>query len=385
MDNNSAHKNVSDLELNFAETLPNDDLRLKRHVQFLETFVAGINASAIVAMTDLDGNITFVNDRFVEISGYSREELMGRNHRILNSGFHSKEFFAGMWAEISQGKIWHGEVCNKKKDGSLYWVDATISRILGENGEPQYLAVRFEITDRKLKEEQLIYNTRLASVGEMAAGLAHQINNPLSVISGFLDTLTSHVSKIQNPDPAIPRAIERMNSNISRISKIIEGLRVFASDPSKNYEEMVTLQTIVDDTLRLCSERFMKHQIEVKTKEVPKAAFKVNRPDFSRALLAVLINSFEAIQGLDQKWISLECELVENHRVRISVTDSGSGIPNDVADRLMQPFFTTKGASKAGLGLSFAMGVVKKYGGSLTLDRQSPHTRFVIEVPYIPK
>lgn len=383
MDQSSAAKKGTDLTLVQSESPIGESMKL--HTQFLETFFAGINASAIIAMTDLEGNITFVNDRFVEISGYSRDELMGRNHRILNSGFHSKDFFASMWAEISQGHIWHGEVCNKRKDGTLYWVDATILRIVGERGESQYLAVRFDITDRKKKEEQLIYNSRLASVGEMAAGLAHQINNPLSVISGFLDTLTSHVSKIQNPDPAIPRAIDRMNSNISRISKIVEGLRVFASDPSKSTEEMVTLQTVVDDTLRLCTERFMKHQIEVKTGEVPKVDFKINRPEFSRVLLSLLMNSFEAVQSLDKKWISLEFQIVDGNRVQISVIDSGTGIPPEIADRIMQPFFTTKGSQKAGLGLSFAMGAVQKYGGRLTLDRQSPHTRFVIEVPYIPK
>ena len=121
----------------------------------LEAEREALNRSAIVAETDLNGVITYVNDKFVEISGYSKDELIGKTHRIINSGYHSKSFFDGMWQVIKKGKIWRGVIRNKAKNGSYYWVDSTIAPIIGKRGKPiKYMAIRFEITKwRKLEEK----------------------------------------------------------------------------------------------------------------------------------------------------------------------------------------------------------------------------------------
>ena len=152
------------VHLNDITAKVNAEEELFRTYRKVSDYKFALDESSIVAITDTNGTITYVNDNFCKVSKYSRQELIGRDHRIVNSGFHDKEFFAGLWNTIKKGEVWRGEIKNKSKDGDHYWVDATIVPFLDEEDKPyQYMAVRFDITAKKKSEENIIIKTKLLS------------------------------------------------------------------------------------------------------------------------------------------------------------------------------------------------------------------------------
>jgi diguanylate cyclase (GGDEF)-like protein/PAS domain S-box-containing protein len=207
--------------INYRDTYNADQLELARELAMrsqekaqlateLTAYLNAIGQHALVSVTDLEGTIIDVNEKFCQVSGYSREELLGANHRIINSGFHSKEYFTGMWNAISRGVNWYGEFCNRAKNGDLYWVDSTIIPMMDEDGKiSRYIAVRLDITDRKKNEEEL----------QIAYESLARANSQLEQLS-CIDGLTG-ISNRRHFDNVIQDEINKMRRMSSPLSLII--------------------------------------------------------------------------------------------------------------------------------------------------------------------
>jgi len=199
-------------------------LNLQESTKDLDDIKFALDQAAIVAITDTRGIIRYVNQKFCDISKYSRPELLGQDHRILNSRHHPREFMRDLWVTIANGRIWRGEIRNRAKDGSVYWVDTTIVPFLDARGKPyQYMAIRYEITDRKRTEERLREQEALARLGQMAAVVAHEVKNPIAGIRGALQVIGSRMPGDSRDRPVIGDIIARLDgrSSLARIGVVV--------------------------------------------------------------------------------------------------------------------------------------------------------------------
>lgn len=230
--------------------------------------------------------------------------------------------------------------------------------------------------------KQLVQSAKMSALGEMAGGVAHEINNPLAVIY----SRARHIQRVLVATPPRPeQAMEFariIETTADRIGNIVKGLKTFARSGEKDPFDAVCLTEVVSDTLALCAERFKLEGVEVRVSAISREHMIVGRAvQISQVLLNLLSNAFDAICHDTEKWIRVEVE-DRGASLRVRVTDSGKGIPAAVRDKVMQPFFTTKELGKGtGLGLSVSKGIVEEHGGTLWVDSQCDHTSFVMDLP----
>jgi len=349
----------------------------------LQSYKDAMDRTNIVAFTDSQGRITYVNDLFCRISGYERHELIGRDHRIVNSGLMPKSMMKDLWDTIRDGRPWHGQICNRAKDGSLYWVDTNIVPFMGADERPEkFIAIRRDITTQRKIERQLQESSKMSSLGEMAAGLAHELNTPLANIKGRAQQLKALIAAHALTPDALTRHLGSIDQTVDRIAKIVRGLKTFSRDASQDPMEDVSVSGMIDETLAFCGSRFKSHGVELRVR-IAEGDLRLScRPaQISQVLLNLLNNAFDAVHLTRDPWVEVEA-LQAGDGVEIRVTDCGPGIPPEIRARIMQPFFTTKEVGKGtGLGLSIARGIMEAHRGRIDLDPDHPQTRFVLRLP----
>ena len=325
----------------------------------LADFKRALDHAAIVATTDVTGRITYVNDTFCQISGYSREELIGQDHRIINSAYHPKEFIRELWRTIASGHVWHGEIRNRAKDGHDYWVDTTIVPFLNDRGKPyQYIAIRSDITARKAAEDQLAQQAALARMGQMAAVMAHEVRNPLAGIKGAIQVLMSRRSAGDSELPVMRDIVARIDS----LSDLINDVMVYAR-PRPLRPTLVELRSVVNDAISIVRRDPLGQGIDIVV-EGEDVSARADGELVRATVLNLLLNAAQAMSDHGRIDVLIARR---DGSVTIEVRDTGPGIPAAIRDQVFEPFFTTKNHG-GGLGLPIARRTAELHGGTLTLE-----------------
>lgn len=349
---------------------PND--RPDPYVRELEDFRYALDQSAIVAVTDVKGTIRHVNEQFCRISEYSREELLGQDHRLINSGHHPKAFIRNLWTTIAAGRVWRGEICNRAKSGRLYWVDTTIVPFLDGHGKPhQYVAIRYDITERKLAQQQLVDQASLARLGEMAAVVAHEVRNPLAGLRGALQILAQRLGDQRAEHAVILEMIKRLDVLNDRVSDLLRYAK-----PRSPQLTRVPVRALVESTVALLHRDSSLRELRI-TIDGDDAAVRGDTEMLREAFLNLLINAGQAMEGQGTIRVTIEA----GKMALVRVVDAGPGIRPEVRDRVFEPFVTTK-RSGTGLGLAIVRRLIELQRGSVDVESTSPAgTSMLVALP----
>jgi PAS domain S-box-containing protein len=352
--------------------------QLKATLKEVNDLKAALDEHAIVAITDPQGRITYVNDKFCAISQYSRKELLGQDHRIINSGHHPKEFIHELWTTIARGRVWKGEIKNKAKDGTFYWVDTTIVPFLNEEGKPrQYVAIRADITARKAAAAEVLkLNAELEQrVAERTAELkranqeleafsysiSHDLRAPLRAMGGFARLLEKQFAGQLTAEAQ--ESIQRIRDNATRMGQLIDGLLDFSS---LNWLTVEKKRVVPAELARAVFEE-LRHdvgdrRVEIEIAELPpcKADAKLLKQVFAN----LLSNAVKYTRGRDPAVIQVGW--CPEEQGAYFVRDNGAGFDMEYADKLFHVFQRLHGTDQfegAGVGLAIVQRIVQRHGG----------------------
>ena len=333
----------------------------------------------IIVITDADANIQYVNKAFESVTGYSTEEVIGQNPRILQGGENDEGFYKKLWGTLTNGQPWKGRFTNKKKDGTLYVEEATISPVRDVTGKiVNYVAAKSDITERLQTEQQLRQKHKMEAVGYMAGGMAHNFNNNLSIILGNLELSQM---KLQ-PSNEVISFLENAKIAVRRSRDLVQNIITYSRKGIQN-KVPTTLVAITDETISLL-QATLPSTINLQKSYHPDCQIKQVNADPSQ-IQEVLINLCNnAVHAMDEKGaLKIELEPVDVKETeitamyncppgrysKVSVQDSGCGMPAEMLDKIFDPFYSTKEEYEgAGMGLSTVQGIVAQHGGMIKVN-----------------
>jgi len=502
-----------DVEEGVIYAIGRDVTHLHQTENRLKRIIESLSEHSIFAVTDTTGIILEANQNFCEISGYSKEELIGKTHSLVNSGKHSKEFWKKVWEKISSGQSWSGIIVNRKKNGEFYTVFSIFTPLVDGAGTiEKYMAIRFDMSNEfklqrdltktltileetntiarvggwelivetgelnwtnetfkildvekkngqkpvlaegidlfipehskiiekavaeciehgtpyshevvaltpkgeklwvytnghahykddkvirlsgtiqdinakklaelSLKEEQRksIHSAKLATLGELSASIAHEINNPLTLVLANLDFLKIYAN---NPEK-FEKCLTTIEKSCHRIYTITKSLVKQARKTSENDFKPIKVASIVQESIDLTKLKGKQFDVDISLECNSNGEIFCNEVEVEQVMINLINNSIDAIKNLDERWIKLNINEM-NDLISIRVTDSGKGIADDVAVKLFEPFYTTKESGEGtGLGLSLSKEILDKHNSSIYIDQNSQYTSFVITIP----
>lgn len=356
-----------------------------------------IDKAAIFAETDVFGTITHVNQHFCVLSGYSEEELVGATHSLLKSSQHPREFYSDLWGTIQRGEVWRNDICNRHKNGSLYWVNTVIVPIVNFHTQKieKYITIRFDITNRKKAEQetlflqQKLFNAqRLETVGIFTNGIAHEFNNILAGVLGYNELALWEVEDCEDG-----KFKDQMNAYLDgiRISggnavALVKKMLIYCREEKMTVSEPIDISPIIMDAVQIFEVSFdNKMQLDVVIEnDVP--SILIDAAQLHQIVTNLMVNARDAIISAENSrrgYISVNlsfsddslsghyCDaclekLNDEKYLDLSISDNGTGIEQDQISRIFDPFFTTKEVGKGtGLGLSVVSGIVHNAGGHI--------------------
>ncbi len=351
-----------------------EDMTERKHTEEenLRLITAIEQSAEGVVITDTHGNIQYVNPAFTRITGYSREEALGKNPRILKSGLHEPAFYEQMWQTIRGGKVWHGEVVNRKKDGSLYTEEMNIAPVRSPSGEiTHFIATKQDITARKDLEQQFRQAQKMEAVGRLAGGVAHDFNNLLTIINGYSQLL---LEKLEPASPLRAQVAEIQKSG-ERAAELTQQLLAFSRRQVLN-PQVLDLNQVIRDTHKMLR-RLIGEDVDCHTVLHPELwRIKADPGQIGQIIMNLGVNARDAMpQGgaltietsnveIAEAFLSSHTEITPGRYVVLMVADTGVGMDRETQSHIFEPFFTTKEQGKGtGLGLATVYGIVKQSGG----------------------
>lgn len=400
----------------------------------LEQYQTAIESSNIISKTDIKGIITFVNDEFCKISGYSREELIGQNHNIVRHPDVPSSTFKQLWQTILQKKTYKSTVKNLAKDGSTFYVNTTVCPILDENDEiEEFIAIRYDVTEsvrlsealiakdeeledlnvtleervqeqtkaltklnqtleERVKEEVeknrekdrlLFQQARLASMGEMIANIAHQWRQPLSELNITLYKMNKFRSITEDVDRSFEQSYDHAKKIIAKMSETIEDFRNFFN-PNRQTESFL-LSCVARESIDIMRGTLEKNEVEMKLNVKCDAEVRGFMNEFSQVLINLINNSMDAFvqKKIKKRLIYIEIDTSAQGDAIIKVCDNAGGIEPDVLDKIFEPYFTTKHASAGtGLGLYMSKMIIhNSMQGTIRAFNDQDGVCFIVTIP----